>query len=145
MYEKIKVLLEQFEFASISLLFGLGSFAYKIKYERLPNNKSNLVHELLFSTMAGYLAYKICLAFNISENMIGIVVGVASYSGTRFIVKMSRIIERHIEIKFNGEISNNDMDLDNGGNRNNGGNIIINQRNNIRPNPNNRSRIIHRN
>ena len=144
MFEKIKLVLEQLEFASISLLFGLGSFVYKVKYEKLPNNKSNLTHELLFSTMAGYLAYKICLAFNITENMIGIFVGVASYSGTRFIVIMSRIIEEYIEKKFDVEVKDNDNTLNGNNNRFDRGNHIINnQRGNVTPN-NNKSKIIHR-
>lgn len=111
MLDQIKAIFSSLEYVAISTLFGFGSFLYKVKYENLPQNKSNFIHELMFSTMAGYLAYKICNYLNINENLIGIVIGVASYSGTRFILKISRMIERHIEIKFNGEVyQDNDID-----------------------------------
>jgi len=143
MLEKIKLVLESLEYSAISILFGFGSFLYKVKYEKLPNNKSNLIHELLFSTMSGYLAYKLCLSFDVKENMIGIIVGVASYSGTRFIVKLSRIVERHIEVKFNGEVLGTDDDLNE--KVDNSNHLLRQQNGRIRPNPQNRSRIIHRN
>ncbi len=84
----------------ISLIFGIGSFLYKVQQGKAPLTKFSAMSEVSFSLISAYLAFRLCSYFNAPEDLLWAFVGIASWSGTRFLIKMEELLEKYIDKKL---------------------------------------------
>ena len=85
----------------LSVIFGVASFLFKVREGKAIFNGFNAFSEISFSLISAYMAFRICSYFNTSEDLMWVFTGIAAWSGTRFLIKLEGILERHLESKFN--------------------------------------------
>lgn len=85
----------------LTLLFGTASYLYKLQKGTVIKTRVGYITEIFFSCSASYLAYRLGHYLDFKEDLLWLLVGVAAWSGTRFVNKLEIILDNYTAKKFN--------------------------------------------
>lgn len=83
-----------------SFFFGLGQWSMKVRKQEIRLSRFDLLSEILFAQLAGFITYKICLYFNFNFNLTWVLVSINSWSGSKFLDKFQNMSASFIANKF---------------------------------------------
>ena len=103
MSEKVPViqnLLDNGMYMVASLAFGVGSWFFKIRQNKIKASAFSFFSEITFALLAGFITFWICQNFALSDNLMWILISINSWSGSKFLSILEYLSAKLLADKF---------------------------------------------